>query len=353
MNINISCPINNTGYGLASINILKSLYEKGSNITYFPIGNPHINSEQDKEIIVQMYNNRLKCDILSPYIKIWHQFDLLDHVGKGKYYAFPFFELDTFNDQEKISLSVPDVIFATSEWAKNIIQNNISTPTEVIPLGVDISIFDSIKIQKTRKNEKYIFLNIGKWEIRKGHDFIYKIFKDAFPKENDVELWVLASEKTNNYSSENELKTWKQIYSNDPRIKLFNGMNNQYEIAELIANSDCGLYPSRAEGWNLELLETMAMNKPVIATDYSAHTEFCNKNNCMLIDIDETEKAFDNKAFVGQGNWAKIGPNQIEQTINHMRNAYNNRIVTNNNGLITANKYTWSNTADHILRCIS
>ena len=121
----------------------------------------------------------------------------------------------------------------------------------------------------------------------------------------------------------------------------------------MIANSDCGLYPSRAEGWNLELLETMAMNKPVIATNYSAHTEFCNNDNCMLVDIDSTEKAFDNKAFVGQGNWAKIGPNQIEQTINHMRYCYNNKISTNNNGVITANIYSWSNTADEILRCIS
>lgn len=354
MNINISCPINNTGYGLASINILKALHKKRTNICYFPIGNPSVSSEQEHLMIIEMYQRKNEIDIGAPYIKIWHQFDLFDHIGKGKYYAFPFFELDTFNNQEKLSLGVPDVIFATSKWAKNIIEKNIpKSLVEVIPLGVDTDIFDYTKIQKTRNDEKYIFLNIGKWEIRKGHDFIYKVFKDAFPKENDVELWILASEKTNNYSDENELRAWKQIYSNDPRIKLFNGVNSQYEIAQLIANSDCGLYPSRAEGWNLELLETMAMNKPVIATNYSAHTEFCNKSNCMLIDIDDTEKAFDNKAFVGQGNWAKIGPNQIDQTINYMRNAYNNRIITNNNGIITANTYSWSNTADQILRCIS
>lgn len=352
MSIAISCPINNTGYGIASINILKSLYSKNQDVIYFPIGNPGINSEQDHKMIVHMYNRRLKFDINSPYIKIWHQFDLLDHIGRGQYYAFPFFELDIFNDQEKMSLSVPDVIFATSKWAKDIIQDNVSTLTEVVPLGVDTSIFDYKKILKTRHDNKYVFLNIGKWEIRKGHDFIHKVFMNAFPKEDDVELWILASEKTNNYSNENELKMWKEIYSADPRIKLFNGVDSQTDIAQLMANADCGLYPSRAEGWNLELLETMAMNKPVIATNYSAHTEFCNHDNCMLVDIDSTEKAFDNKAFNGQGNWAKIGQNQIDQIIEHMRYAYNNRITNNDNGIITANKYTWSNTADSILRCI-
>jgi glycosyltransferase involved in cell wall biosynthesis len=352
MSIIISCPVNNTGYGLASLNILKSLNGKNKDIIYFPIGNPSANSEQDQQMLVQMYNRKSKFDINSPYIKIWHQFDLLEHVGRGQYYAFPFFELDTFNSQEKMSLSVPDVIFATSEWAKSIIQNNVSTLTEVIPLGVDTSIFNQETIHKTRNDDKYVFLNIGKWEIRKGHDFIHKVFKDAFPHQKDVELWVLASEKTNNYSNANELQMWKEIYSSDPRIKLFNGMDTQQQIAQLIANSDCGLYPSRAEGWNLELLETMAMNKPVIATNYSAHTEFCNKDNCMLIDINATEKAFDNKAFIGQGNWAKITKTQIDQIIEHMRSAYSNRIINNSNGVITANKYTWSNTADQILRCI-
>jgi glycosyltransferase involved in cell wall biosynthesis len=354
MNINISCPVNNTGYGLASINILKSLNQKKTNVCYFPIGSPSVSSEDEHKMLIEMYTRKNEIDINAPYIKIWHQFDLYDHIGKGKYYAFPFFELDTFNSQEKLSLSVPDTIFATSKWAKNIIEQNISkSSVDVIPLGVDTNLFDYTKIQKTRDDNKYIFLNIGKWEIRKGHDFIYKVFSQAFPKEQDVELWILASEKTNNYSNEEELKSWKEIYSKDDRIKIFNGADNQYQIAQLIANSDCGLYPSRAEGWNLELLETMAMNKPVIATNYSAHTEFCNNDNCMLVDIYSTEKAFDNKAFVGQGNWAKIGPNQIEQTINHMRYCYNNKISTNHNGVITANTYSWSNTADHILRCIS
>jgi hypothetical protein len=74
----------------------------------------------------------------------------------------------------------------------------------------------------------------------------------------------------------------------------------------------------------------------------------------LSVDITEKEVAYDGQFFVSNiGNWAKIGPNQIEQTINHMRYCYNNKISTNHNGVITANTYSWSNTADHILRCIS
>ena len=35
----------------------------------------------------------------------------------------------------------------------------------------------------------------------------------------------------------------------------------------------------------------MSMNKPVIATNYSAHTEFCDKNNCYLIEVNEKDSA--------------------------------------------------------------
>ena len=71
------------------------------------------------------------------------------------------------------------------------------------------------------------------------------------------------------------------------------------------------MFPSLAEGWNLEALEMMACGKQVIITDFSAHTEFCTKENADLVSISDTEPAFDGKWFFGQGNWAKIGEKEI------------------------------------------
>jgi glycosyltransferase involved in cell wall biosynthesis len=218
-----------------------------------------------------------------------------------------------------------------------------------VPLGVNIDVFNYKKYSKL--SDKYIFLNIGKWEIRKGHDLLPQIFQKAFPKENDVELWILASEAST-YSKPDEIANWHRYYSAH-NIKIIRGVDKHEDVAKIISQSDCGLYISRAEGWNMELLETMAMNKPCIASNYSAHTEFCNNNNCYLVDIDQTEKAIDNKAFLGQGNWAKIDQSQIDQTIEHMRNVYKNRISTNLTGLETAKNYSWNNTAKIIHGCIS
>lgn len=346
-------PINQTGYGIASLNILKALYQKNNDIAYFPIGNPSIDNQEDYNFIQKIYNNSITADFSQPCIKIWHQFDLALRIGKGTYYAYPFFELDKLNKLEQKHMNVPDHLFVSSQWSKQIVENNnIKTPTTVVPLGVDLNIFN-INRYKKQNNNKYIFANIGKWEIRKGHDFLYQTFLETFPEEKDVELWVLASESTNNYSSKEDLIAWKKLYSQDPRIKLFSGFNTHQEIANFIAQIDCGVFPSRAEGWNLELLECMAMNKPVIATNYSAHTEFCNSENCFLVNINDIELAHDGKAFNGQGNWAKIGQDQINQIKQYMRYVYDNKINTNSAGLKTAQEYSWQNSAECIYRCIN
>jgi glycosyltransferase involved in cell wall biosynthesis len=174
----------------------------------------------------------------------------------------------------------------------------------------------------------------------------------AFPVEKDVKLTLLASTTTNSYSSKEEVGQWKKLYSAD-NINVIDGVSSHMDVAKLMAQSNCGIFPSRAEGWNLELLEMMAMNKPVIATNYSSHTEFCNSENAFLVEINETEPAHDGKAFNGQGNWGKISQDQKDQIIEYMRYSYKNRINSNENGINTAKKFSWENSASQITRCIN
>jgi glycosyltransferase involved in cell wall biosynthesis len=124
-------------------------------------------------------------------------------------------------------------------------------------------------------------------------------------------------------------------------------MPTQKDVAKIIKMSDCGIYPSRAEGWNNEAIETMAMNKPIIITDYSAHTEYCNKQNSYLLDIKNTEIAEDGVFFNGYGNWADID-DCIDQCVEYMREVYKNNIRTNITGVETAQKFNWTQTCNII-----
>lgn len=355
MNINVVAPINQLGYGITGLNIVKAL-SLDNNISLFVIGQPQVTNQEDANIISQCIKNSHFFDVDAPCIKIWHQHDMAQLAGRGTRIGFPIFELDKFNDVEKHQLQSLDKIFVCSEWAKKIILNNTNLKNSnvtIIPLGVDSSIFEASKMST---NVPTRFFNCGKWEIRKGHDVLVNIFNDAFNEDDDVELLMMCE---NPFCTEQEQNEWINLYKKSKlgsKIHIIPRQNTQQEVYNIMSQTHCGIFPARAEGWNLELLEMMACGKHVIATDYSAHTEFCNSNNTLLIPIKETETAYDGKWFHGQGNWAKIDNDAIECTIEHMRKVHtlnkNNQLSINEHGVQTAQKFTWVNSGRNILNVI-
>jgi glycosyltransferase involved in cell wall biosynthesis len=343
--ININCPIGKTGYGITSWNICKQLHLMDVEVSLFPIGNNiELNGEEEKPIVQKMFANAELFDPSAPCLKVWHQYDLANRIGGGDYYSFPFFELDTFSKKEVHHMNTCDYMFTTCDWAKRILRNNdVDIPITIAPLGVDTNIF-RIPNKIRLDNGKYVFAHIGKWEARKAQDFLLKAFETAFDINDNVELWLLPH---NPFLKEEELQVWINLVANNKlkdKIKIYNRLPTQYHLADFIYHTDCGIFLSRAEGWNNEILEFMAMNKPIIATNYSAHTEYCNDKNSFLVDIDDIEVANDGKWFNGTGKWAKLADNELDQTVNFMRHVYSNSIMTNPDGVNSANKYSWTNT---------
>lgn len=343
--LNLYCPITpHTGYGITSTNILKSILEE-HNVHLFAIGSPQVESNEDKQILVDCINNANNSySKNNPCLKIWHQFDLASRIGSGKYGALIFFEIDQFKPLEINSMNNTDCIFVASKWAKEVVENSgVNVPVVVSPLAVNSEVFYPVK----DIHEPYRFINIGKWEIRKGHDILIEAFNAAFTKEDNVELWMM---NNNPFLSPEKNKIWENLYTSSKlgdKIKILPRVATHKEVAQMINQTDCGVFPARAEGWNNEILEVMATDKPVITTNYSAHTEYCNNDNAYLIDIDKLVPAKDDHFFqAGFGNWADLGRKQFEQLVEHMRYVYKNNIRQNPSGLATSKQYTWKNTAD-------
>ena len=355
-NLNVMAPINSLGYGVAAKNIIQGLSEK-TNLSLFPIGAPQVENDREKQLVEQCMTRSRAFDFNAPCIKIWHEFDLATRVGKGKMIAFPFFELNKFNDVKKHHLSSCDKIYTPSKWAKEIIESEVpNSNVKVIPLGVDTSIFfptifkHSITSQRNQ-DKKFIVFNCGKWEVRKGHDILLDIFKEAFPDEQDVELWMMCS---NPVANEEVNKQWSSFYKQDQRVKLMDRVQSQKELAGIINSVDCGLFPSRAEGWNFELLELMACGKKVVTTEYSAHTEYCTAKNSIRIKPKKMEKAFDGLYFRQDdvGDWASLDGLK-SSFAEGIRSIYDDWKVGNNidnpQGVETAYKFSWENTREKIL----
>lgn len=347
--LNMIGSISETGYGIATTSILAELVRQGVKVTLEPKGE---SIAAKKGVIAECIENMKSFRYNAPSLLVWHQFDLKHFIGTGKHTAFPFFELDTFDKNEIHNIKYPDQLFVSSEWAKEVVSQYRQNDVQVIPLGIDPSIFQPAPYKGN--GSSYIFLNIGKWEIRKGHDVIPELFNTAFTPEDNVEMWMIPASK---YFTEKENTFWTNKYMQTKmgqagKIKIW-PWQTQDNLVRMMNYADCGLFPARAEGWNLELLEMICLGKPVITTDYSAHTEFCNSENALLVPKRKMEKAYDNKWFFGQGNWISIKNKEIDLFVDYMRKCYKENIHTNPYGLeTTRTKFTWENTTKKILELL-
>ena len=368
MNINFMAPINDVSYGIVGWNLLREL-DKIANVTLWPtpcIHNAHITAN-NTEIVHKCVDRQRSFDYDAPSVRLWHQFDLAQHIGRGPRYGFPIFELDSFTKQEKHHLEWLDGIIVCSEWAAGVLYDELGIDNihiDVVPLGVDPTIFYPSPGQVDEHHTR--FLSVGKWEIRKGHDVLIDAFNAAFEPQDKVSLWMLSHnfflEPERNGGVDGNID-WAKQYTQSKmghKVDILSRTGTQAAVARIMNGVDCGVFPSRAEGFCLPLLEIMACGKPVIATDYSGHTEFVSPTNCLLIDVYEMEEAYDGKFFFGadkeHGNWAQLGEAQFDQLVYYMRKVHKDKqeqgILENHAGLLTAKSMSWENSAKKLLAAV-
>lgn len=356
-NLNLASPINDLGYGYSGFYLTKYLLRNEVKVSLFPIGPVHVDSQDGGKYINEAITNSKSYDNKAPSLRIYHQFDLAQHIGHGLHIGFPIFELDRFSKVENHHLNSQDMIYVCSRWAQEVVihnTNHTDNTTVVIPLGVDQHILSAVNetIVERKPGTECVFLNVGKWEVRKGHDVLHEAFNNAFGPSDPVELWMMCD---NPFYKKEEQAHWEELYMNSPlgkagKIRIIHRAKAHADVLSIMAKADVGIWPTRAEGWNLELLEMMALGKQVIATDYSAHTEFCTKENCHLIPIDRLCPAYDGKWFFGQGSWADLSSTTLDYLSETVRQIYKSGkfAEANHDGILTGRKFSWDNSAKKI-----
>jgi glycosyltransferase involved in cell wall biosynthesis len=362
MNLNLITSLDPTGYGYAGRSILNELTRAGVQVALFPMSFSVTLSDDPQDPIRLGLANAGRYDPGAPSVRIAMARMLAEHVGRGKHAGFPIFELDRFEAAEIHHLKQLDAIFVCSKWAAGVVvSSGIDVPVVVSPLGVDRSVFhEAVGSRETRAQAREpgptVFVNNGKWEFRKGHDFLLQAFCNAFTPSDDCRLKLLSRNHT---LTDQANDSWTKVFLDSrlgSKVEIMPRLASQLEVAALLAGCDCGVFPSRAEGWNLGLLECMSTGLHVIATNYSAHTEFVEPANCRLVNIDETEPARTGDWVWGNGNWARLGPSQMEQMVHHLREVHRLKqqgaLPRNDAGIKTARAYTWRRTAEAVLRAV-
>lgn len=371
MHINITTFLNQLGYGIAGLNIVKALTRAGHEPALW-VNGPGGCPQEDRAIIEAAIARSQTYDPNAPSLRISHQWDMAHRVGRGTHAGLTFFELTYLTQTERHHLSSLDLVCVPTVWAQYVLGINGIPQDKIrrVPLGVDPLIFhpgiagglppgyEAVErvIEQTRPT---VFFNCGKWEIRKGHDVLVEAFTRAFAPHENV---LLVMNCSNPFLTKSQQEEWVSLYRSSAFlcgkvIVLPDRLPRQQDVARLMMLADCGVFPARAEGWNLELLEMLAMGKACIATNYSAHTEFCTTENCLLVEPDGLEPAFDGVFFTsGQGQWAELGERAMEQLVSHLRDVHRRKqegsLSANMAGIQTAGQFTWDATAHHLLTAL-
>jgi glycosyltransferase involved in cell wall biosynthesis len=129
-------------------------------------------------------------------------------------------------------------------------------------------------------------------------------FREALTSDEKVRLLVKTQNRTAVIHDPIQRKLWRTIdalIENDARITLVNRTLN-YDVLLAFKNAaDCYVSLHRAEGWGFGMIESMLLGVPVITMGYFGNLEYCNTENCCLVDSEEVYLSADDYAFVKPG----------------------------------------------------
>ena len=185
----------------------------------------------------------------------------------GAYAAYTYYDFRMLNRSMKASCNVPDLLFVPSTFVRDsMLSSGVRTPVHVWHHGVDTATFTPVD----HTTDRFTFLFVGVAQERKGMGELLQAFHEAFPDSvRDVRLVV----KTADWG---DPAAWQKDYGTDPRI-LWTWENvNRAQLAQMMAQADCMVIPSRAESFCLPLLEGLSCGLPVVFTDHGGQRDFCD-----------------------------------------------------------------------------
>jgi hypothetical protein len=244
-------------------------------------------------------------------------------------------------------------LWVPSEWGRNVaIANGCDVDNiDIVPEGVDGGIFHPYL--NTKDPDVFKFLFIGKCELRKSIDEVIEAFAAEFGGDDSIELTIKSDFFRNPTEKYNQL-TDKIVKSKCKNIKLVWGHQTIHQMANLYRQSNVFVFPTKAEGWGLPLIEAAASGLPLITTFYSAQTEFLKdiKSSCVFVPYELAEiNCPDYCEFYPDvdnnfGKWASV---KVEDIRASMRQAYNNYGALQKQALsnseIIRTRYSWINSA--------
>jgi autotransporter strand-loop-strand O-heptosyltransferase len=285
---------------------LQTLFNNDGSRSDLPIYSHKDGYRADIDIILEEHDHHYFYDAYDGY-KIGY------NVWESTRYSEQFF-------QQLLTL---DELWVPTQWQKDISieQGYPKDKIFVIPEGVDGTTFKPTS--KPKKQGKFQFVIVGRWDYRKGIKESIEGFLKAFPDNPDVEL-LLNVENPYPVDGMNSTEERLKHYGlEDDRIKILKFLDRKQYIS-LLQNANVLISCARAEGWNLPLIESLACGTPSIYTKCSGQLEFTNSKG-LGVDILGEELATNNAYLSYEHNIpGNFYTPDLEDLVKKIKDSYDN-----------------------------
>ncbi len=360
-----------SGYGARSRDLVKALLKLDKyDIKVFPTawgGTPNNALDQDNP------DHKAIIDRILPSPNLDRQPDLFiqvtvpneyQRVGKYNIGITAGIETTIASAEWIDGINRMDLVITSSDFAKEVFEAckyeqfdsntkvkvkdlQVEKPIEVLFEGVDTDIYKqvneyNIEVVEQLKDipEKFCFLFVGHWlqgEVgadRKNVGMLIKTFLESFKnkaKHNQPALVIKTSGATTSPIDREELfKKIKVIYNsvagaNLPNVYLIHGdltdeeMNSLYNHPKVKAH----ITFTRGEGYGRPLAEAALSQKPVIAPNFSAHTEYLKEAVLLPGTLENVHpSAVWDKVILAESQWFTVDYGYASGVMKHMVENY-------------------------------
>jgi glycosyltransferase involved in cell wall biosynthesis len=203
----------------------------------------------------------------------------------GKYnIAFWAWELENFPEESKVFFNLFDEIWVPSNFCSEAIAKVSPVPVIKIMHSIDIEEPSFSRSHFNLSNDAYIFLCMFDYYSflnRKNPIATIDAYEKAFGKNNQEVLLVIKTSISKEFPDDKKLLLDR--IGNNKSIIIIEEILDRDQLYSLMNCCDSFVSLHRSEGFGLTMAEAMFLGKPVIATAYSANTEFMNINNSFLV----------------------------------------------------------------------
>ncbi|HAR62758.1 MAG: hypothetical protein DKM50_06610 [Candidatus Margulisiibacteriota bacterium] len=252
-----------------------------------------------------------------------------------------------------------DQVWTPSQWGATVLKENgiDESKVHVVPEGVDTSIFNpNVPSYYELKSDKFKFLVVGRFMERKSQIEVLKAFSQEFKPEEPVQLLLLSLNVEESHLNIKE-RIAKSVTLRHPEITIITPFDDHRAVANLYRSCNVLVATSKAEGWGLHIIESMACGTPVITTNYSGQTDYVRKENPLQLQVTEFEDIYDPWVYPEKGRYGKWAKINIKDLREKMRWAYEHKDDLVRLGLQDAisvqSHWTWDKAADKAMEILT